>query len=511
MGGINDFLSSLSSLLQILLIFAALAVGLFLARRWRIRRLRKQVRGELPLTEEVKKTVAKLFQSDVLEVATLGAVTYLDVAWQYTLADPQIWTHLDGAVANQAFDAMVDPHVLEVGLGEHAQPVLSHVADYIRHAEALQAFDHSLDNVMRFGVDLPNAVVLLDGHPDPLFDLLQHKSNGADGLDAKTQVLSDGAPAAFVDAKVSGVVEAKTSALADAKASSLADAKASVLVDAKASTLVDAKTGSLLDAKTSALIDAKTGSILDGAWNGSDLWHYVPVVTIGFASYRAWRRAEGGTRWGRNLEFAATEVITRSGGALAGAKVGGTVGTLVVPGYGTIIGSVVGAVGGAVAGARLGEEIKRRHLRKAQRDLDQALHNLGAPHLQDPVGYRRLQAAFAEQEKVARQNVQRTRGTYNDYARWWRRLWPDQKLILLQETVREADDRLLSVHQQIHDTLERVEVLKQQNSYKALGLILWNAPGMCQRLGCQEVLMQGVEHANEQLRSELVQVGVSPA
>jgi surface antigen len=503
MGGINDFLSSLSSLLQILLIFAALAVGLFLARRWHIRRLRKQVRGELPLTEEVKQTVAKLFQSDVLEVATLGAVTYLDVAWQYTLADPQIWTHLDGTAANQAFNAMVDPHVLEAGLGEHAQPVLSHVADYIRHAEALQAFDHSLDNVMRFGVDLPNAVVLLDGHPDPLFDLLQHKSDGATGLDGKAHLLSDGAPDAFVDAKASGMMEAKASALADAKASSLADAKASALADAK--------TSSLLDAKTSALIDAKTGSILDGTWNGSDLWHYVPVVTIGFASYRAWRRAEGGTKWGRNLEFAATEVITRSGGALAGAKVGGTVGTLVVPGYGTIIGSVVGAVGGAVAGARLGEEIKRRHVRKAQRDLDQALHNLGAPHLQDPVGYRRLRAAFAEQEKVARQNVQRTQGTYKDYARWWRRLWPDQKLILLQETVREADDRLQSVHQQIYDTLERVEVLKRQNSYKALGLILWNAPGMCQRLGCEEILVQDVGHANEQLRTELVQVGAASA
>ena len=122
-----------------------------------------------------------------------------------------------------------------------------------------------------------------------------------------------------MDAKASGVAEAKTSALADAKAgsladakaSSLADAKASALVDAKAGALLDAKTSSLLDAKTGALVDAKTGGILDGAWNGNDLWHYVPVVTIGFASYRAWRRAEGGTRWGRNLEFAATEVRGR--------------------------------------------------------------------------------------------------------------------------------------------------------------------------------------------------------
>jgi hypothetical protein len=75
--------------------------------------------------------------------------------------------------------------------------------------------------------------------------------------------------------------------------------------------------------------------------------------------------------------------------------------------------------------------------------------------------------------------------------------------------VREADDRLQSVHQQIYDTLERVEVLKRQNSYKALGLILWNAPGMCQRLGCEEILVQDVEHANEQLRTELVQVGAA--
>jgi hypothetical protein len=186
-------------------------------------------------------------------------------------------------------------------------------------------------------------------------------------------------------------------------------------------------------------------------------------------------------------------------------------GTLVVPGYGTIIGSVVGAVGGAIAGARLSEEVKRRHVRQAQRELDEALHNLGAPYLEDPVGYRRLKAVFTEQEKAAKRSVHGTRREYATYARWWRRLWPDQKLILLQETVRESDERLLDIHQQIRDTLERVEVLRQQNNYKALGLILWNAPGMCRQLGCAEILVQGVNRANEHLRHEVQQVGVTPA
>ena len=74
----------------------------------------------------------------------------------------------------------------------------------------------------------------------------------------------------------------------------------------------------------------------------------------------------------------------------------------------------------------------------------------------------------------------------------------------------EADERLLDLRQQVRDTLERVEVLHQQNNYKALGLILWNAPGMCRRLGCAEPLVQGVNTANERMRHELHQVGVAP-
>jgi hypothetical protein len=109
---------------------------------------------------------------------------------------------------------MADPHLLEAALGQHAQSVLGHMTDYAQQAAALQAFDHSLDNVMRLGADLPNAVVLLDGHPHSLLDLLSHKGHGVDALG-----------------------DAKASALADAKVSALADAKVSALVDAKASTL----------------------------------------------------------------------------------------------------------------------------------------------------------------------------------------------------------------------------------------------------------------------------------
>jgi hypothetical protein len=463
----SEFLSGLSSLLQIILIFAVLLIALYLARRWHIRRLRRLVRGQIPLKEEIKQAVSRFLSSDTLEVAALGAVTYVDVAWQYSLADPQIWSHLDGAAAAHATDAMADPQLLELGLGQHAHPVLDHVAQYVQGAAALQSFDHSLDHVMRLGADPPDGLLLLDGHPYSLVDLLLHKGSVADGLaEAKTQALSE-------------------------------------------STL-DAKASALLDAKVSGLAEAKTGA-LDIPWGGGDLIHHVPLITMGFAAYRAWRRAEGGAGWGRNLEFAATEVVTRSGGALAGAKVGGSVGTLVVPGYGSIVGSVLGAVGGAIAGARLSEEIKRRHVRQAHRDLDQALNSLGAPFLQDPVRYRRLRTLVAEQEKQARRNVEGTRRAYRRYARWWRRLWPDQKLILMQETVREADERMSEIQGQIRDTLERVEVLRQRDNYKALGLILWNAPGMCRQLDCAEVLVNDVERANRRLRHELGQVGAVAA
>jgi predicted transporter len=49
----SDFLSGLSSLLQIVLAVLALIVGFYLARRWRIRRLRAKARGHIPLTQEI--------------------------------------------------------------------------------------------------------------------------------------------------------------------------------------------------------------------------------------------------------------------------------------------------------------------------------------------------------------------------------------------------------------------------------------------------------------------------
>jgi hypothetical protein len=476
----SDFLSSLSSLLQIILIFLVLGVGFYLARRWHIRRLRTLVLGKMPLREEIKQAVGKLFSSDVLEVTAIGAVTCVDVAWQYSLADPQIWTHLEGV------DQLADPDLLQASLGEHAPSVLGHVADHLQQAEALQAFDHSLDSVMQVGADLPDAVLLLDGQPHALFDILLHKGHVADTLaEAKAQAASDG---------IADALDAKVQAASDG----IADA-------------LDAKVQAVSDGIADALAEAKVSVLIDNA----DLWHHVPLITIGFATYRAWRRAEEGATWNRNLEFAATEVVTRSGGALVGAKmgssVGATVGVFTVPAYGIIIGSVVGAVGGAIAGAKLSEKIKHRHVRRRQRELDTALHNLGAPHLQDPVGYRKLTALFAEQEQSAQKNIRATHRQYAAYARWWRRLWPDQKLILLQETVRAADERLLDIRQQVRDTLERVEVLRQQNNYKALGLILWNAPGMCQQLGCARPLVRAVNTANEGLRHELQQLGIAPA
>lgn len=481
----TNFISNLSSLLQTLLIVLVLIIGFYLARRWRIARLRRWVKGQLPLGEEVKQAVARLFSNDVLEVAAIGAVTYLDVAWQYSLADPQIWSHLDNV------ETLANPQALEAGLGTQAPEVMSRVADYLHQTAAIQSFDQSLDSVMQFGTDIPNSILLLDGHPQSLFDVLGHKDQAADAL---------------VDAKAQGGAEG-TDAAVDAKTSALADAKSSVL-DAKASAL-DAKTGALADAKASAL-DAKASVLVDAPWT-AELWHHVPVITIGFAAYRAWRRSEEGTTWERNLEFAATEVLARSGGALAGAKMGGTVGTLVVPGYGTIVGSVVGAVGGAIAGAQLSEAIKRRHVRRAQRELDQALHDLGEPLLRDPVRYRRLKTMLAEQEREAQRNIKATRRQYQAHARWWRRLWPDRKLLLLQETMQEADERLMDIHRQVRDILERIEVLHRERNYKALGVILWNAPEMCERLGCAEPSKEAVEAANDQLRHELQQVGLAPA
>lgn len=430
---VNALAENMADVLTVTLVVGLIAVAFLFwrARRRHIRQLHRQVTGKVPISGKMKETLAKAFNTDTAEIATIGAVTFVDIAWHYSMADPSIWDHFDGPVANHITDAMQNLDVLKSSLGDQSIPILSEVVHFFQQLEATQVFNDVLDNLFHLGSAGDSAAVVLDAHGDTLVDCLADPTSVA-----------------------CTSVEAKATAL-----------------------------------------------------DGAGLLQHIPVITMGFATYRAWRRSRKGAGLKRNLEFAAIEVTTRAGGGLLGAKVGGTVGTFIAPGAGTIVGGVAGAVAGAVGGAFLGEGLKQRHVHQTQEKLDASLERLGKTYLQDPVHFRRVTEVFVEQERTYIENLRQTRRRLRRYAMPWRLIWPDQKLILLRETVRMAEERLGEIRQGTIDAMERLDYMRESQQHRRMGIMLWSNPALCQQVGCEGKLLGAVENANDRFRYEIVQLG----
>lgn|SRR5574341_17349 len=435
---IDSFTDTLGENLANILTITAIALVVLtttwyvLARRRRVSQLRSRVRGEVPVSGAVKEALGKVFNVDSLEAATLGTVTFVDIAWHYSMADPSIWDHFHGPAADHIADAIQNLDVLKGSLGDASLPLAEKVIEYFKGLEATQLFH-----------DLADKLGVLDSG-----------DTGAVVLDAKT--------GSMVDALVQHA-------------------------------------GTTLDVK-SAVIGKAVGLLV-----------HIPMITIGFATYRAWRRSQKGTGLRRNVEFAAIEVATRAGGSLAGGQIGGAIGTAIAPGAGTIIGSVAGAIAGAVGGKWLGEELKARHVRTAQERLNTSLEALGRPYLAEPDRFRALREVFVDQERHYIENVHATRRRMTRYALLpWRVVWPDEKLVLLQETVRMAEDRLAEVKQGTLEAVERLDFMRQTAQYRQMGIILWSDAALGQRVIEGEELVTDVAEANNTLRHELTQLGWQP-
>lgn len=395
-----------------------------LARRRRVAAIRKRLGGQVEVPGGVKEALAKATNSNVVEMGTIGAVSFLDIAWQYSMADPSIWEHFNGPAADHMTDALQNLDVLKGALGDHSLPLVDNVVDWLRGLEASQVFSDLIDKIPALG-------------------------------DAST-----------------------------------------IVVDAKSASVVDTLAGTAVDAKSSAI--------------SSGLGLHLPLVTIGFASYRAWRRAQKGAGLGRNVEFAAIEVGTRATGGLVGGKVGGVIGTAIVPGVGTVIGTVAGAVGGAIGGALLGETIKKRHVQQASRNLNAALEQLGQAYLRDDDNFERLTGVFREREEHYQHSLREMKRRLRRYAMPWRVAWPDEKLVLLQETVRLAEQRLGGVREGTVDAIDKLRYMRETDQRRELGVMLLSNPALAREIPCDAELIGQAQQANQRLRTELRHHGLLP-
>ncbi len=429
-----ELINNYGTELLIIALVIGVVVGLILfwrARGRHIDRLRRVLRGEVPIPESLKERLAKVFNANTAEFAAVGTVTFVDLAWHYSMADPAIWDHFHGPAADHITEAVQNLDVLKSTLGDKAVPVVDHILDYFQQVEATQVF-HDLVHALPGFTDA--APVVLEGKASLIDQLVDHSA-------------------------------------------------------------------------TVASVESKISAAGDVATGGLNLLHHIPFVTIGFASYRAWRRGQKGTALKRNLEFGAIEVTTRTSGGLIGGQVGGVIGTFIAPGVGTIVGSVTGAVAGTFGGAHLGEAFKKRRIKKAQQDLDTSLTELGRTYLEDQ--YVDLANVFVEQEQEYIENLQKNQRRLHRYATPWRVIWPDQKLILFQETVAMAQDRLGNIKQGTIDALDRLAYMRDQKQHRELGIILWSDPALCQQLPCDAHKIEVVREANDRMRYELAQFGIA--
>jgi outer membrane lipoprotein SlyB len=380
----------------------------------------------------MQEALAKILNVNSAEFTTIGAVTFVDIAWHYSMADPAIWDHFQGPAASHMVDAIQNLDVLKASLGSQAGTIFGHILTYFKALEA-------------------------------------------------TQVFHDG--------------------IAQVSAAAGAQAAAMMALNASGTTLLER----LSKAATTGA-EAKVGATADAG-----LLLHLPVVTIGFASYRAWRRSQGGAGLGRNLEFAAIEVATRTGGGLFGAQVGGALGTAVVPGAGTVVGGIAGAVAGAIGGAILGEEFKQRHVKGAQEKLEKALNELGEYHLQHPGRFRELTDVFTTQENEYERNLSAMQRRLLAYSLLpWRMAWPNEKLVLLQETVKMARQRLDAIKKGALDAVDQLTYMRGRHQHREMGLILWNDAALRRQLTTEPKLVGAVGQATEKLRHEVTQHGALP-
>jgi uncharacterized protein YcfJ len=405
---LDAFMATSGTLLPLLLVGALLVGGAVLAfrRRRHIAALRAKVRGEVALPPTMLDTLKGVFTPEVTEAGAVGAVTLVDLAWQYSVAEPAVWDHLGSAAAERLTDLSGSIDALQGSMGS--------ITESLHLAEA-------------------------------------------------THVMAD---------MLSAMPTAGEAAI----------------------TVVDAPTTGIVD------------TLADSTTDGGGLLLHVPLVTIGFATYRAWRRSQKGTVIKRNVEFAAIEVTTRAGGGLAGAKLGGTVGTVVAPGVGSVIGTVAGAIAGTLGGALLGETVKKRHIDRAERDLKTALDALGRTYLHDDANFKRIIQLFREHEAQAIANIADVRRRLRRYRTPWRVIWPDERLILLEETVQLSQERLNELRGGTAEAIDKLNYMRAADQTRELGTLLAANPALQGELACAPSLVERVRETSTHLSYELGQL-----
>lgn len=201
----------------------------------------------------------------------------------------------------------------------------------------------------------------------------------------------------------------------------------------------------------------------------------LPMFTLARAAWKAQQANAAGVEGGRVAENLAADVILQGGGIAGGAALG----TLILPGFGTVVGGLIGGIFGSMSTT----EVKGRHLRAAQERLLEALGDVATS-----VGASAWTHLVKEYESdwrqhvdaVARLEVERRRG------RRWHGFWPDARDVLFAQSIALGNTTVDRIAGEVDELKEILTTTSDGDWASQRGMVLVANPWLADKVGLSE-------------------------
>lgn len=217
----------------------------------------------------------------------------------------------------------------------------------------------------------------------------------------------------------------------------------------------------------------------------------LPVFTLARAAWKAQQANAAGVEGGRVAENLAADVVLRGGGIAGGAALG----TLILPGVGTVVGGLIGGIFGSMSAT----EVKGRHLRAAQESLLEALSDVATTV--EPSAWTHLAREYESDwrqhvDALARLEAERRRG------RRWHGLWPDARDVLFAQSISLGNATVDRIAGEVDELKEILAATGDSDWAPERGMVLMANPRLADKVGVSEADFVQAQRALDETQKE---------
>ncbi len=228
---------------------------------------------------------------------------------------------------------------------------------------------------------------------------------------------------------------------------------------------------------------------------------HMPIFTILFAIARNTKQV---IRDDKDIDAAVThtmkEIITKGTGVVIGGQIGGTIGTILCPGFGTLVGSVIGAIAGGIGGAFCGEKWKRHPLNSAIAHMEMSLAEYGKSYSSK---IRDIMAYIDKPIRDMNTSYQKLQSVYEQRASSLRyKLWPDMYTVMVERSLVNAKQQIDDLKRMMDNVKNIVINAAQKGDWKQLGLLMATEPNIRSGIGSNDALLHNINQARRRVWEE---------